>query len=190
MLRAAFAILVSAPLLILQMHHVILAASVIDPKVKFEFEPIEDSTAKICQLFIILITYPQPEGVNLRVLGAFTKETGNIYYGFSVDVGETPISHGIPRPPLKKPISSASILSDIFVSTNTMNPINPGDGGYTAVANSPTNAKQFISLIMRGDYLVMFRRIDLLEETTYAVHPAPPPDLVQKFLSCAKDLGR
>jgi hypothetical protein len=62
------------------------------------------------------------------------------------------------------------------------------DGGFAAVATSPEHAKEFLSLIMRGDYIVTFRRSDRAEETVYAVRPPPPQDVREHFLSCAKHL--
>lgn len=165
--------------------------SVIDPKVDFDFEMQKENEVSVCHLIILLITYPDPEGVNLKIIGTSDKKLGNartIYYGFSVDVGETPISHGLPQPIVKKPISSAAILADVYSSKTATRPANPGDGGFMAVADSPSDAQRLLSLIMRRDYMITFKRLDMPDDTVYAVHPAPPAAIAQKFLDCAKNL--
>ena len=148
-----------------------------------EDEPSAKNGFKKCEIVVTMTKGGEGVYFRAKVLtdGKLTMTT------LTIDVAEFTVSNGIPYDPKKKPISGARIASNIFETTQAMRQVDMADGGWGIMLDQ-TGFSSMTKLIVRGDYLVGFKRRDRPTETLYAVREGVKKDVLGQFRSCIEHL--
>lgn len=141
----------------------------------------EDGPVRRCEIFLPLLKLPEIAGLRIKKLAS-----GNLQlHSFTIDVAEfQKFSNGIPFDPVRKPITSARILANTFDSDKVGQLTEMGDGGLGVVLDGRGSFLSLLTLVMRGEYYVSFKRTDTTEVTTYAVGTSVSEKSLKELDAC------
>lgn len=144
----------------------------------------DNGSVKKCELSIPLMKLP--ESLAFRVKSFLQGKVE--LHSFTIDVVQFRVSNAIPYDPVRKPITSARIISNTFDSDKFTRRVVMGDGGLGYIFDDDQNLSKFtllMALLKRGDYYIQFKRSDKHDITSYVVSQKVDDKFLREFLLCA-----